>query len=214
MKRTTDPSSPGSTTIDQGGDSPQSGDRRAPFQGLNLVPSRIFFTKGVGSHRDELRSFELALKDAGIEKLNLVHVSSIFPPNCKIIPKDEGIKLIAPGSIAFCVMARIATNEMRRLVAASIGCALPADKNRYGYLSEHHAYGQTDEVAGDFAEDMAASMLASTLGVEFDENANWDEKEQVFKISGEIVRTFNVTQSAVISAKGWTTVLASAVLVF
>jgi arginine decarboxylase len=214
MKRTTDPSLPGSTMIDQGGDSPQSGDRRAPFQGLNLVPSRIFFTKGVGSHRDELRSFELALKDAGIEKLNLVHVSSIFPPNCKIIPKDEGIKLIAPGSIAFCVMARIATNEMRRLVAASIGCALPADKNRYGYLSEHHAYGQTDEVAGDFAEDMAASMLASTLGVEFDENANWDEKEQVFKISGEIVRTFNVTQSAVISAKGWTTVLASAVLVF
>jgi len=214
MKRTTDPSSPGSTMIDQGGDSPQSGDRRAPFQGLNLVPSRIFFTKGVGSHRDELRSFELALKDAGIEKLNLVHVSSIFPPNCKIIPKDEGIKLIAPGSIAFCVMARIASNEMRRLVAASIGCALPADKNRYGYLSEHHAYGQTDEVAGDFAEDMAASMLASTLGVEFDENANWDEKEQVFKISGEIVRTFNVTQSAVISAKGSTTVLASAVLVF
>ena len=215
MKRTTDASSPGATMIEsQGGDSPQSADRRAPFQGLNLVPSRIFFTKGVGSHRDELRSFELALKDAGIEKLNLVHVSSIFPPNCKIIPKDEGIKLIAPGSIAFCVMARIASNEMRRLVAASIGCALPADKNRYGYLSEHHAHGQTDEVAGDFAEDMAASMLASTLGVEFDENANWDEKEQVFKISGEIVRTFNVTQSAVISAKGWTTVLASAVLVF
>jgi len=215
MKRTTDPGSPGTTMIEsQGGDSPQSVDRRAPLQGLSLVPSRIFFTKGVGSHRDELRSFELALKDAGIEKLNLVHVSSIFPPNCKIIPKDEGIKLIAPGSIAFCVMARIATNEMRRLAAASIGCALPADKNRYGYLSEHHAYGQTDEIAGDFAEDMAASMLASTLGVEFDENANWDEKEQVFKISGEIVRTFNVTQSAVISAKGWTTVLASAVLIF
>lgn len=214
MKRTSDPSTPGTMIESQGADSPQSGERRAPFQGLNLVPSRIFFTKGVGSHRDELRSFELALKDAGIEKLNLVHVSSIFPPNCKIIPKDEGIKLIAPGSIAFCVMARIATNEMRRLAAASIGCALPADKNRYGYLSEHHAYGQTDEIAGDFAEDMAASMLASTLGVEFDENANWDEKEQVFKISGEIVRTFNVTQSAVISAKGWTTVLASAVLIF
>ena len=91
MKRTTDPSSPGTATIEsQGGDSPQTGDRRAPFQGLNLVPSRIFFTKGVGSHRDELRSFELALKDAGIEKLNLVHVSSIFPPNCKIIPRTRG----------------------------------------------------------------------------------------------------------------------------
>ncbi|HEY7728068.1 MAG TPA: arginine decarboxylase, pyruvoyl-dependent [Candidatus Eisenbacteria bacterium] len=179
-----------------------------------MVPTRVFFTKGVGSHRDELRSFELALKDAGIEKLNLVHVSSIFPPGCKIIPKDEGIKLIAPGSMAFCVMARLASSEMRRLLAASIGCALPADKSKYGYLSEHHAFGQTDEFAGDFAEDMAASMLASTLGVEFDENSNWDEKEQVFKISGEIVRTFNVTQSAVISTKGWTNVVASAVFVF
>lgn len=214
MKRTTDPSPPSAATVESGQGGFPDVDRRAALSGLTLIPTKIFFTKGVGSHRDELRSFELALKDAGIEKLNLVHVSSIFPPNCKIIPKDEGIKLIAPGSIAFCVMARIATSEMRRLIAASIGCALPADKSRYGYLSEHHAYGQTDEVAGDFAEDMAASMLASTLGVEFDENANWDEKEQVFKISGEIVRTFNVTQSAVISAKGYTTVLASAVLVF
>ena len=208
MKRTTDPSPPA------GADALSSAlmaDRRSG--GFSLVPTRVFFTKGVGSHRDELRSFELALKDAGIEKLNLVHVSSIFPPKCKIIPKDEGVKLIAPGSIAFCVMARLASNEMRRLIASSIGCAIPADKSTYGYLSEHHAYGQTDEIAGDFAEDMAASMLASTLGVEFDETANW-EKEQVFKISGEIVRTFNVTQSAVISAKGWTTVLASAVFLF
>jgi arginine decarboxylase len=214
MKRSTDPNVPSETLAEAPEQTWPFVDRRKNSTGLNMVPARVFFTKGVGSHRDELRSFELALKDAGIEKLNLVHVSSIYPPGCKIIPKDEGIKLIAPGSIAFCVMARIASSEMRRLLAASIGCALPADKSKYGYLSEHHAFGQTDEFAGDFAEDMAASMLASTLGVEFDENANWDEKEQVFKISGEIVRTFNVTQSAVISAKGFTTVLASAVFVF
>jgi arginine decarboxylase len=211
MKRTTDPNPPAGMTQDQQVSALVAERRNG---GFSLVPTRVFFTKGVGSHRDELRSFELALKDAGIEKLNLVHVSSIFPPKCKIIPKDEGVKLIAPGSIAFCVMARLATSEMRRLIAASIGCAIPADKSTYGYLSEHHAYGQTDEYAGDFAEDMAASMLASTLGVEFDETANWDEKEQVFKISGEIIRTFNVTQSAVISTKGYTTVLASAVFLF
>jgi len=211
MKRTTDPNPPLTNAIAESLAS-AAVDRRTG--GFSLVPNRVFFTKGVGSHRDELRSFELALKDAGIEKLNLVHVSSIFPPKCKIIPKDEGVKLIAPGSIAFCVMARLASSETRRLIAASIGCAIPSDKSTYGYLSEHHAYGQTDEFAGDFAEDMAASMLASTLGVEFDETANWDEKEQVFKISGEIVRTFNVTQSAVISAKGYTTVVASAVFLF
>jgi arginine decarboxylase len=214
MKRSTDPNPPAEPAVESPELTWPFVDRRKSSPGLTMVPTRVFFTKGVGSHRDELRSFELALKDAGIEKLNLVHVSSIFPPGCKIIPKDEGIKLIAPGSMAFCVMARLASSEMRRLLAASIGCALPADKSKYGYLSEHHAFGQTDEFAGDFAEDMAASMLASTLGVEFDENSNWDEKEQVFKISGEIVRTFNVTQSAVISTKGWTNVVASAVFVF
>jgi pyruvoyl-dependent arginine decarboxylase len=144
MKRTTDTTLPGPKPSTAFPDV----DRRRVLEGLTLVPTKIFFTKGVGSHRDELRSFELALKDAGIEKLNLVHVSSIYPPLCKIISKEEGGKLIAPGSIAFCVMARQASNEMRRLIAASIGCALPADKNTYGYLSEHHAYGQTDEVAG------------------------------------------------------------------
>src|SRR5512145_254514 len=124
MKRTTDSILPGeSQTVD-----PRA-ERRKVTEGLTLVPTKIFFTKGVGSHRDELRSFELALKDAGIERLNLVHVSSIYPPNCKTISKEEGTKLIAPGSIAFCVMARQSSNEMRRLIAASIGCALPADKS-------------------------------------------------------------------------------------
>ena len=211
MKRTTDATSTGAVAEAPGASS--EGLAR-PFHGLSAVPTKIFFTKGVGTHRDQLRSFELALRDAGIERLNLVHVSSIFPPHCKIIGKDEGVKLIAPGSIAFCVMARQASNERARLIASSIGCAIPADTSQYGYLSEHHAYGETDEFAGDFAEDMAASMLATTLGLEFDENAAWDEKEQVFKMASEIVRTFNVTQSAVCSGKGWTTVVASGVLIF
>jgi len=211
MKRTTDstlPAPKASTTAFP------DVDRRRALEGFTLVPTKIFFTKGVGSHRDELRSFELALKDAGIEKLNLVHVSSIYPPLCKIISKEEGGKLIAPGSIAFCVMARQASNEMRRLIAASIGCALPADKKTYGYLSEHHSFGEKEEAAGDYAEELAAEMLATTLNVEFDPDRSWDEKEQVFKISGDIVRTFNVTQSAVISAKGWTTVVAAGVFIF
>jgi arginine decarboxylase len=209
MKRTTDPNPP------SGADALRTAlvaDRRSGDGGFSLVPTRVFFKKGMGSPRKELRSYQLALK--GDERVLDLRTIEHLPPKCKIIPKDEGVKLIAPGSIAFCVMARLASNELRRLIASSIGCAIPADKGTYGYLSEHHSYGQTDEYAGDFAEDMAASMLASTLGVEFDETANWDEKEQVFKISGEIIRTFNVTQSAVISAKGWTTVLSSAVFLF
>lgn len=177
------------------------------------VPGKMFFTKGVGRHKDYLQSFELALRDAKIEKCNLVTVSSIYPPNCKRIPPDEGLKMLQPGQITFSVMARNATNEPNRLIAASIGVAQPADPNQYGYLSEHHPYGETDEKAGDYAEDLAATMLATTLGVEFDPNIAWDEREKQYKMSGKIVKTYNVTQSAEGHKDGiWTTVIASAIL--
>jgi arginine decarboxylase len=178
-----------------------------------LVPRRLFFTKGVGTHKEELRSFELALRDAGIEKANLVHVSSILPPRCKIISRTQGLKELTPGGITFCVLARCSTNEPRRLIAASIGCAIPSDRNQYGYLSEHHAYGQTEKEAGDYAEDLAAAMLASTLGIEFDEDKSWDERKEIYRISDKIVRSSNVTQSNIVKA-GWSTVVAAAVFLF
>ena len=135
---------------------------------MQLVPKKLFFTKGVGRQKEELRSFELALRNAGIEKCNLVQVSSIFPPKCKIVSRKQGLSELVPGQITYCVLARASSNEFSRLIAASIGCALPNNKNLYGYLSEHHAYGETEKVAGEYAEDLAAAMLASTLGIEFD----------------------------------------------
>ncbi len=179
-----------------------------------MVPTKIFFTKGVGRDKEQLDSFELALRDARIEKYNLVSVSSIFPPNCKIIAREEGIKYLSPGEIVYAVMARNATNERNRLIAASIGCALPADGTLYGYLSEHHPFGETDEVAGDFAEDLAAQMLARTLGLSIDDKLKWEERESQYKLSGQILKTFNTTQSALGDKNGlWTTVVAAAVLV-
>ena len=180
-----------------------------------LVPKKMFLTKGVGTHKEELRSFELALREAGIEKCNLVTVSSILPPDCRIVSKNEGLKEIIPGMLTFVVMARSFSNEPHRLIAASIGCAKPADPKTYGYLSEHHAYGETEKVAGDYSEDLAVSMLASTLGIEFDEDKAWDEKKEEFKIRDEIVRTTNITQSAIVSPDGsYTTAIAAAVFGF
>jgi arginine decarboxylase len=178
-----------------------------------FVPQKIFLTKGVGRHKDYLQSFELALRDAGIEQCNLVNVSSIFPPRCRRITRTEGVKLLEPGALTFVVMARNATNEPNRLVVASIGVAQPVDESAYGYLSEHHSFGETDERAGEYAEDLAASMLASTLGVEFDPEIAWDEREKYYKMSGKILKTFNMTQSAEGSKDGgWTSVVALAVL--
>ncbi len=124
-----------------------------------MIPKKVFFTKGVGVHKEKLASFELALRSAGLAYCNLVLVSSIYPPGCKRISKEEGTKLLRPGEIVFCVYDRESTNEPNRLVAASVGVAIPADQEQHGYLSEHHSFGETEEKAGEYAEDLAASML-------------------------------------------------------
>ena len=177
------------------------------------VPTKIFFTKGVGVHKDKLASFELALRNAGIEKCNLVYVSSIMPPNCKVIPKEDGIKLLQPGQITFCVMARNETQEPNRLISSAIGCAIPKENSvHYGYISEHHAFGEKGDLAGEYAEDLAATMLATTLGVEFDSSKAWEEREQIYKASGHIFKTPHICQSAEGNKDGlWTTTIAVAV---
>ena len=179
-----------------------------------MVPAKIFFTKGVGIHKDKLASFELALRKAGIEKFNLVHVSSILPPGCRQVPADEGLKMLKAGQIVFVVMARSDTNEPNRLISAAIGLARPSAPDEYGYLSEHDTFGETDEKSGEYAEDLAATMLATTLGIEFDPDLAWQEREQIYKASGKIFKTTHICQSAQGEKNGkWTTVIAVAVFV-
>src|SRR5262249_28852374 len=179
-----------------------------------MIPKKCFFTKGVGVHKERLASFELALRMAGLAYFNLVFVSSIYPPGCKRISREEGVKLLRPGEIVFFVYDREGTKEPNRLVAASGGGPIHSDDSQYGYLSEHHSFGETDERAGEYAEDLAASMLATTLGIEFNPDTAWDEREQLFKMSEKIVRTSNITQSAVGNKDGlWTTVFSACVFI-
>ena len=169
---------------------------------MAFVAKKIFLTKGVGKHRERLSSFELALRNAGIAACNIVRVSSIFPPYCKLISRSEGLKHFKPGQVAFTVISENQTREPHRLIAAGVGLALPGDKSMFGYLSEHHSFGETEEVAGEYAEELAAEMLATTLNVEFDPDLSWDEKKEVYRISNKIVRTMNITQSAVGDKRG------------
>ncbi len=181
----------------------------------DMVPKRVFLTKGNGKHKERLTSFELALRDAGIASQNLVRVSSIFPPNCKVIPRSLGLKRLHHGEVVFAVVAENSTREPHRLLASSIGLAIPADRTTYGYLSEHHSFGEDDRTAGDYAEELAAEMLATTLNVEFDPDTSWDAKKEVYRLSNKIVRTMNITQSAVGDKRGlWTTVIAAAIFLF
>ena len=180
-----------------------------------MVPKRVFFTRGVGKHGHNLESFETALRDAGIAQCNLVKVSSIYPPGCKIMSRKAGLKRLVPGQITFCVMADARTDEPNRLVSAGIGLAIPAKGDQFGYISEHHGYGMVEKKTADLVEDMAASMLATTLGIEFDPDLAYDARREVYKMSGQIVKTRAVVQTAEGDKNGkWTTVVAAAVFLF
>ncbi len=179
-----------------------------------LVPTKVFLTKGVGQHKYQLKSFEEALRKAGVAQQNLVQVSSILPPKCKIVSRDEGLKNLDPGQITYCVLARADTNEHGRLVASSVGVAVPRDKNNWGYLSEVHGHGMNSKQAGDMAEDLAAGMLGTTLGMELDPDKAWSEKEQAYKSSGLFIRTSSLTQAAKGREGLWTTTVSIAVFLF
>ncbi|MGB9131121.1 MAG: arginine decarboxylase, pyruvoyl-dependent [Methanosarcina sp.] len=160
-----------------------------------LIPRKVFFTSGVGTHPEQLESFEVALRDAGIEKFNLVTVSSILPPNCKIVSREEGLNELDPGEIVFCVLSRISSNEPRRMLSTSVGCALPQNINKHGYISEHHAYGELAEDVGKHAGELAKSMYST-----------WTNEAPL--------KTFSVPRSSFVAEQGdWTTVISAAVFI-
>ncbi len=177
-----------------------------------FTPSKAFLTRGVGRHCEKLTSFEMALRDARIACYNLVRVSSIFPPNCEMVSVDDGTSYLAPGQILFSVIAESATNEPSRVATAAIGLATPSDRSHYGFISEHHAFGQSEGKAGDYAEDLAASMLATVLGVDFDPQKAWDERKEQWLLSGEIVNTTHLSCAAEADDSGdWLTVVSACV---
>ena len=180
---------------------------------ISVVPRRIFLTKGKGVGKAKLVSFEMALRDAGISHVNLVSVSSIYPPRCKLIKATAGAAELQAGAIIHSVISQCSTEEPGRQIAASVGLAVPADPSIHGYISEHHSFGETAQKAGDFAEDLAAQMLATTLGAPFDADKSWDERKEIWRISRIVVRTTNATETARGEKNGrWTTVVAAAVM--
>ncbi len=176
-----------------------------------IVPSRVFLTRGAGRHPEKLVSFEKALRQAGIAPFNLVRVSSIFPPHCRLVPRAEGLRLLRPGQILFVVLSENATDEAGRRISASIGMAVPRDRAQFGYLAEHEGFGLTEKEAGLHTESLAAEMLATKMGESL---KNAGKSRKTYRITnGLALETRSASQIASGSSGLWTTVLAAAVFV-
>ena len=169
---------------------------------------------GCGKAKEKLASFEMALRDAGIAEYNLVKVSSILPPNCKIINKKKGISMLSPGQIVFVVMSEQSTNEPGRQITASVGIAIPPDRSKHGYLSEHHSYGQTKKESGIYSKNLAAYMLATIMDGSINAEKNYNQQKDLWKIKGKPIQTKEVTSYSCGDQNGnWVTVLSAVVLI-
>ena len=159
-----------------------------------LLPRKCFLTKGVGVHENKLVSFELALRDAGIERFNLVSVSSIMPSGCEIVSKEEALKELKDGEIVFVVMARNESNEDGK-IACAVAYARPQDKDRHGYIAEYSCKGCDKEMAEQEALRIAREMLKTKFG------------------DMEDIKTESVGASAKTEKGKYTTVVSAAVFV-
>lgn len=181
---------------------------------MDLIPKGLFFTSGVGIHKERLVSFELALKDARVNHLNLVPVSSIVPPGCQVVSADEGVRRLKPGAVTFCVAAWISSNEPGRTVTSAVGMCSPKDQAMHGYLSEHHAFDESEELAKEYTEYLAALMFMNTNGIPEGTGLSWSANKVIWMETNRILRLESVVKSAIVSLGTYTTVFAGAIFLW
>lgn len=188
----------------------------APLPSMGLVPRKFFLTKGVGVHQKELRAFENALRDAGIQTCNLITTSSIIAPGCEQISLKEGMKHITPGMITFAVLAQSETNEPGQEIVAGIGMAHPKDPSLYGYFTElKEALGRTVEDAEQDLIEMALENLATEWDPKLEGKVEYRKGKKNYTIEGRDIMVDSVVQSARGAENNqYTVVVAAAIFIY
>jgi pyruvoyl-dependent arginine decarboxylase len=103
---------------------------------LSWVPTRVFFVSGVGTHAMERVALQHAMREAGVADGNLLKVSSVIAPGCRIIPADEGRRLLRPGNMVYAVIATAQTDEPHQRVTTALAWAKPEKPGVPGYIAE------------------------------------------------------------------------------
>ena len=167
---------------------------------LAFVPKRLFFTKGVGAHEQQRVAMHHALRDAGVSDCNLVKVSSVIPPGCRIISRREGAKLLRPGNIVFAVIAMSETKEPHQRATVALGWATPDQDGVPGYIAEieeEQAKGKTAKSAGDEVGQMALTLVAERLQTRIDSKSLWARSKRVHRIGGTTVHCGCITSTII-----------------
>lgn len=128
------------------------------------LPKYAFLTRGVGQGYHPIAAFDAALCEAGVSSQNLVLVSSVFPSGCQLLSREDGLSMLVPGQVTFCVMARHDSRDPGKLIVSAVGLVIPKTKMPYGYLAEYHAENQDESTAAREAEQLARTLLSAKMG--------------------------------------------------
>src|SRR5215213_8131719 len=183
---------------------------------MTIIPTKFFLTKGTGVHEKEMRAYEEALRDAGVHTGNFIKTSSVVPPGCQLISRQQGVRLIKPGQITFAVMAESQTNEPGQIITAGIGMARPKDPSHYGYLTELESIiGRTPEDVEQDVIEMAIENLVTEWNPKFDGDKVYRKGKKNYRLERRDIEVDSIVESAKGAEKNqYTIVMALAVFIY
>lgn len=125
---------------------------------------KINLSQGIGTGPTELSAFDQALVDAGVANFNLIYLSSVLPPDSKVVINKTADKPDGGwGDRLYVVMAQKRTSQRNQEVWAGIGWIQDED-TKHGLLVEHEGHSKA-EVEADIKHSLEA--LAKNRGMKF-----------------------------------------------
>jgi arginine decarboxylase len=106
------------------------------------MPTRYFLASGASDGYTPLNAFDGALLQAGIGNTNIVKMSSIVPPHCKLVTPIA----LPPGAIVPAAYAAITSDVPGEIISAGVAIALPEDENQNGLIMEYSAKGERHKI--------------------------------------------------------------------
>lgn len=169
---------------------------------LIFIPARVFFVSGTATHQLERVALQRAMREAGVADCNLVKVSSLIPPEARIIPSAEGRRLLHPGNIVHAVIAQAQTNEPHQRISTAIAWAKPDRLDVPGYIAELEedlAKGKSAATAEMTVGEEALEIMAMRLRTKVDAKRAWERRgrSRTVRIGRTTVHTGSLSVSIV-----------------
>ncbi len=106
------------------------------------TPTKYFLVSGAADGYTPLNAFDGALLQAGIGNTNLVKMSSIVPPHCKLVAPIA----LPLGALVPAAYASITSDVPGEMISAGVAVALPEDENKNGLIMEYSAKGERHKI--------------------------------------------------------------------